>query len=307
MSMVTVFTKASLCPRVPEAGELIYAWIFNEYPSFVHQDNRRFVSQETGNLYIAKVEKSDVGNYTCVVTNTVTNNRVLGPPTPLILRNDGNSGEQESCPHYCGQRWMDGIMGSASQMRKRGARYLTALACSGSSPNQISGSLTSLPSVLVVVLLNLRLAQNKTSLTHDLIVDEGADLAYIAETWLGVMGEYEPKIEVQFPEMVPSAKGTTVRLECFALGNPVPTISWRRADGKQIPKKARRHKSSSILEIPNFQQEDAGLYECVAENVRGKNVARGQLTFYGTQFIYSPVFHYSRGQNVVNALLQRQC
>ncbi|KAJ7316996.1 hypothetical protein JRQ81_003158 [Phrynocephalus forsythii] len=173
-----------LCGPPPHSGELIYAWIFNEYPSFVHQDNRRFVSQETGNLYIAKVEKSDVGNYTCVVTNTITNTRVLGPPTPLILRNDG------------------------------------------------------------------------------------------------VMGEYEPKIEVQFPETVPSAKGSTVKLECFALGNPVPTISWRRTDGKQIPKKARRHKSSSILEIPNFQQEDAGLYECVAENVRGRNVARGQLTFY---------------------------
>lgn len=71
--------------------ELTYAWIFNEYPTFVHQDNRRFVSQETGNLYIAKVEASDVGNYTCVVTNTVTNSRVLGPPTPLILRNDGRT------------------------------------------------------------------------------------------------------------------------------------------------------------------------------------------------------------------------
>lgn len=34
----------------------------------------------------------------------------------------------------------------------------------------------------------------------------------------GVMGEYEPKIEVQFPETVSSAKGTTVKLECFALG-----------------------------------------------------------------------------------------
>ncbi|KAM9134677.1 contactin-4-like [Pangshura tecta] len=173
-----------LCGPPPHSGELTYAWIFNEYPSFVHQDNRRFVSQETGNLYIAKVETSDVGNYTCVVTNTVTNNKVLGPPTPLILRNDG------------------------------------------------------------------------------------------------VMGEYEPKIEVQVPETVPSAKGTTVKLECFALGNPVPTISWRRADGKQIPRKARRQKSSGVLEIPNFQQEDAGLYECVAENVRGKNTARGQLTFY---------------------------
>ncbi|KFP06673.1 Contactin-4, partial [Calypte anna] len=174
-----------LCGPPPHSGELTYAWIFNEYPTFVHQDNRRFVSQETGNLYIAKVEASDVGNYTCVVTNTVTNTRVLGPPTPLILRNEG------------------------------------------------------------------------------------------------VMGEYEPKIEVQFPETVPSAKGTTVKLECFALGNPVPTISWRRADGKQIPRKARRHRSSGLLEIPNFQQEDAGLYECVAENVRGKNVARGQLIFYG--------------------------
>ncbi|KAM5279794.1 contactin-4 isoform 4-T4 [Ctenodactylus gundi] len=171
-----------LCGPPPHSGELSYAWIFNEYPSY--QDNRRFVSQETGNLYIAKVEKSDVGNYTCVVTNTVTNHKVLGPPTPLILRNDG------------------------------------------------------------------------------------------------VMGEYEPKIEVQFPETVPTAKGATVKLECFALGNPVPTILWKRADGKPLARKARRHKSNGILEIPNFQQEDAGLYECVAENSRGKNVARGQLTFY---------------------------
>lgn len=34
----------------------------------------------------------------------------------------------------------------------------------------------------------------------------------------GVMGEYEPKIEVQFPETVSTAKGATARLECFALG-----------------------------------------------------------------------------------------
>lgn len=47
------------------------------------------MSQKTGNLYIAKVEPSDVGNYTCVVTNTVTKTSVQGPPTPLVLRVDG--------------------------------------------------------------------------------------------------------------------------------------------------------------------------------------------------------------------------
>ncbi|XP_063116332.1 contactin-3 isoform X3 [Cavia porcellus] len=173
-----------LCGPPPHSGELSYAWIFNEYPSFVEEDSRRFVSQETGHLYIAKVEPSDVGNYTCVVTSMVTNARVLGSPTPLMLRSDG------------------------------------------------------------------------------------------------VMGEYEPKIEVQFPETLPAAKGATVKLECFALGNPVPQINWRRSDGMPFPSKIKLRKFNGVLEIPAFQQEDAGSYECIAENSRGKNVARGRLTYY---------------------------
>ncbi|XP_023403779.2 contactin-3 isoform X5 [Loxodonta africana] len=80
-----------LCGPPPHSGELSYAWIFNEYPSFVEEDSRRFVSQETGHLYIAKVEPSDVGNYTCVVTSMVTNARVLGSPTPLVLRSDASA------------------------------------------------------------------------------------------------------------------------------------------------------------------------------------------------------------------------
>ena len=70
-------------------SEIIYSWVFNELPSFVAEDSRRFISQETGNLYISKVQTSDVGSYICLVKNTVTNARVLSPPTPLTLRNDG--------------------------------------------------------------------------------------------------------------------------------------------------------------------------------------------------------------------------
>ncbi|XP_062463733.1 contactin-5 isoform X2 [Pezoporus occidentalis] len=172
-----------MCSPPLHSPEIIYSWVFNEFPSFVTEDSRRFISQETGNLYISKVQTSDVGSYICLVKNTVTNARVLSPPTPLTLRNDG------------------------------------------------------------------------------------------------VMGEYEPKIEVHFPYTVTAARGTTVKMECFALGNPVPTISWKKVNGHN-PSKARLRKSQAVLEIPNVQLEDAGMYECKAENSRGRNVFRGQLQVY---------------------------
>ncbi|EHB12868.1 Contactin-5, partial [Heterocephalus glaber] len=172
-----------MCSPPPHSPEIIYSWVFNEFPSFVAEDSRRFISQETGNLYISKVQTSDVGSYICLVKNTVTNARVLSPPTPLTLRDDG------------------------------------------------------------------------------------------------VMGEYEPKIEVHFPFTVTAAKGTTVKMECFALGNPVPTITWMKANG-YIPGKSRLRKSQAVLEIPNVQLDDAGIYECRAENARGKNSFRGQLQIY---------------------------
>lgn len=41
---------------------------------------------------------------------------------------------------------------------------------------------------------------------------------FLCLLYIGVMGEYEPKIEVNFPDNVLAAKGSTVTLECFALG-----------------------------------------------------------------------------------------
>uniref|UniRef100_A0A3B3ZDQ0 Ig-like domain-containing protein n=1 Tax=Periophthalmus magnuspinnatus TaxID=409849 RepID=A0A3B3ZDQ0_9GOBI len=177
-----------LCGPPPHYGEIKYSWVFNGQRGFLQQDARRFISQRTGNLYIAKVEPSDQGNYTCAVRNMMTNTSVLSSPTPVVLRRD-------------------------------------------------------------------------------------------------VMGEYEPKIEVRFPETLHVSKGSSVKLECFALG-PVPSISWRRADGNPLPGKIKINHSSGVLEIPYFRPEDAGVYECVAQNSRGRNAARGQLMFYDVEHLH---------------------
>lgn len=52
-------------------------------------------------------------------------------------------------------------------------------------------------------------------------------------------------------------------------------------DGSPLPGKTKSSKSQAALEIPNFQQEDEGVYECVAGNLRGSNLAKGHLIFYG--------------------------
>lgn len=55
-----------------------------------------------------------------------------------------------------------------------------------------------------------------------------------------------------------------------------------------FPRKVDMRKASGVLEIPYFQQEDTGTYECVAENSRGMNMVKGKLSFYGRCMNISP-------------------
>uniref|UniRef100_A0A3Q3WFW9 Contactin 4 n=1 Tax=Mola mola TaxID=94237 RepID=A0A3Q3WFW9_MOLML len=175
-------------------------------------DTRRFISQRTGNLYIAKVEASDAGNYTCAVKNMMINATVFSSPTPVVVRRDGKHPQFSSAP----------------------------------------------------------------------------------------------KIEVQFPDTLHVSKGSSVKLECFALGNPVPSISWRRADGNPLPGKIKINHSIGVLEIPYFRPEDASVYECVAENSRGRNVARGQLLFHNVEHLHW-VQTLKDAHMVIDASLQWVC
>lgn len=63
---------------------MLFRWIYNDFPNFIIPDQRRFVSQTTGNMYIAKVEASDVGNYSCFVSSPTIGKSVFSMPISLI-------------------------------------------------------------------------------------------------------------------------------------------------------------------------------------------------------------------------------
>lgn len=51
------------------SAALSYRWFLNEFPNFLKRsDGRWFVSQATGNLYVAKAEPNDTGSYFCFTT-----------------------------------------------------------------------------------------------------------------------------------------------------------------------------------------------------------------------------------------------
>uniref|UniRef100_A0A8C2NQU1 Contactin-1 n=1 Tax=Capra hircus TaxID=9925 RepID=A0A8C2NQU1_CAPHI len=152
--------------------DLSYRWLLNEFPVFITMDKRRFVSQTNGNLYIANVEASDKGNYSCFVSSPSITKSVFSKFIPLIP----------------------------------------------------------LP---------------------------------------------ERKYIFQFKDVY-ALMGQNVTLECFALGNPVPDIRWRKVL-EPMPSTAEISTSGAVLKIFNIQLEDEGIYECEAENNRGKDKHQARI------------------------------
>ncbi|KAL4641452.1 contactin-1a-like isoform X1 [Arapaima gigas] len=164
-------------PHYPE--ELSFRWMFNEFPVFIPVDKRRFVSQSTGNLYISKVDSSDLGNYSCFVS-------------------------------------------SPSIAKSVFSKFISLVPIPERPPRK-----------------------------------------------------YPADIKVKFPDTYALA-GQNITLECFALGNPIPEIRWRKVDA-ELPANHEVSMDKALLHLFNVQQEDEGTYECEAINSKGKDRHRAVL------------------------------
>ncbi|XP_076262740.1 limbic system-associated membrane protein-like isoform X2 [Rhynchophorus ferrugineus] len=65
-------------------------------------------------------------------------------------------------------------------------------------------------------------------------------------------------------------KGSTVRLECKASGNPVPKVTWSRKNN--LLPGGEQTMTTPVLTLDKVDRHQAGIYECVATNGVGNDV-----------------------------------
>ncbi|KAM9860850.1 immunoglobulin superfamily DCC subclass member 4 [Aulostomus maculatus] len=87
-----------------------------------------------------------------------------------------------------------------------------------------------------------------------------------------------PPVILQPPETVSLSRGNTARFVCNSSGEPTPVLHWLK-DGQPI-KSFRRVKiqSPGVLLINQLALEDAGYYQCIADNGLGTACATAKLT-----------------------------
>ncbi|XP_055939790.1 cell adhesion molecule Dscam2-like isoform X2 [Argiope bruennichi] len=94
------------------------------------------------------------------------------------------------------------------------------------------------------------------------------------DSFTAALTVHEPTTWVKEPGDVEVLEGSSINLPCFAMGLPKPTIRWYKYnDGhesaRNVSKTKIEVKGNGSLSIPKVSINDAGKYECEAENGLG--------------------------------------
>ncbi|KAM9171705.1 contactin-1 [Pangshura tecta] len=250
-----------LCePPYHYPDDLSYRWLLNEFPVFITLDKRRFVSQTNGNLYIANVEASDRGNYSCFVSSPSITKSVFSKFIPLIPQAVNRS---KVYPADIKVNFKDtyALLGQNVTLECfalgnpvpeiRWNKYLEPMPATAEI--SMSGA--------VLKILNIQF-------------DDEGTYECEAENYKG-KDKHQARVYVQaYPEWVEHINdterdiGSDLYWPCVATGKPTPTIRWLK-NGVSF----RRGE----LRIQSLTVEDAGMYQCIAENAHGIIYANAEL------------------------------
>ncbi|XP_043953757.1 immunoglobulin superfamily DCC subclass member 4 isoform X1 [Gambusia affinis] len=232
-------------------------------------DETRFISLPNGVLQILKVTKEDEGFYRCVASNserknisrearlTVTTGSIDSPSPVVIVAPPQNATVVLGHP---------AVMECVAQGQPK-----PLVSWSREDGKPISTDVIVLATNLVIRDTRRHHAgvyvcrANKPKTRE--FVFAAAELRVAA-----------PPVIVQPPESVSLSRGNTARFLCNSSGEPFPVLHWLK-NGQPI-RSFRRMKvqSPGVLLISQLALEDAGYYQCIAENGLGKACATARLT-----------------------------
>uniref|UniRef100_A0A7M4ER34 Contactin 1 n=1 Tax=Crocodylus porosus TaxID=8502 RepID=A0A7M4ER34_CROPO len=249
-----------LCePPYHYPDDLSYRWLLNEFPVFITMDKRRFVSQINGNLYIANVEASDRGNYSCFVSSPSITKSVFSKFIPLIPQSDASP------------EWVEHINDTERDIGSD--LYWPCVAAGRPIPT--------------IRWLKNGLSYGKGDLRiRGLTFEDAGMYQCIAENAHGIIyANAELKIVASPPnfELNPmkkkilAARGGRVIIECKPKAAPKPKFSWSKGTELLVNGSRIHIWDDGSLEILNITKLDEGTYTCFAENNRGKANNSGTL------------------------------
>uniref|UniRef100_A0A8C2AA82 Contactin 2 n=1 Tax=Cyprinus carpio TaxID=7962 RepID=A0A8C2AA82_CYPCA len=221
---------------------LSYRWFINEFPNFIQPEaGRWFVSQVTGNLYLANAKANDTGNYFCFTTINmdITNPRKASPNIRVRFPAETYALTGQTAQLEC---FAYGNPIPKIHWRKVGGILPPKVGASAEGP------------ILIIPELNFddegmyecEVYNSEGRETH-----QGRISVQAQPEWLQVMSDSEVEISSE------------LQWSCAAAGKPRPTIHWLLNNGR--------------LRISNLALEDSGMYQCVAENKHGTIYSNAEL------------------------------
>ncbi|XP_062439827.1 immunoglobulin superfamily DCC subclass member 4 [Rhea pennata] len=230
----------------------------------------RFITLPNGVLQIVDVQESDAGAYHCVATNAARKRYSNDAVLSVLKGSQPAAGDvtivaaPENTTVVAGESAVMECMASAnptpfvSWIRQDGKPVSTDVIVLGRTNLLIPSSQPHHSGVYVC-------RANKPQTRQ--FVTAAAELRVLAM----------PSIS-QAPETISRTRASTARFVCKAEGEPAPTIHWLK-NGEAILSNGRvKVQSSGSLVINQIGLEDAGYYQCVAENSLGMACATAKLS-----------------------------
>ncbi|EQB78148.1 contactin-2 precursor [Camelus ferus] len=243
---------------------LSYRWLLNEFPNFIPTDGRHFVSQTTGNLYIARTNASDLGNYSCLATSHMdfSTKSVFSKFAQLNLAAEDTRLFAPSIKaRFPAETYA--LVGQQVTLECFAFGKIEWRKVDGSlSPQWATAEPTlQIPSVGFEDEGTYE-CEAENSKGRDTV--QGRIIVQAQPEWLKVISDMEADI------------GSNLHWGCAAAGKPRPTVRWLR-NGEPLASQSRIDVLAGDLRLSKLSLEDSGMYQCVAENKHGTIYASAEL------------------------------